>query len=82
MASYARHHFDYEATAYFDVRIRQFGSRRLVFVFMYTDRLGDPGPIAGILGSIKLGTVRPVGRPLITNTTTQGRWADMGEWLN
>jgi hypothetical protein len=53
VVTYTRLHFDYEATAYVDFRVRRFSDRTLVFVFMYTSRLNGSEAIPRILNSVR-----------------------------
>lgn len=49
--SFFRWYFDYGATAHIDFRVRTFGARSMVFVFMYTDAQPQGSHIASILDS-------------------------------
>jgi hypothetical protein len=49
---YRRHHFDYEATASLDFRLRHLRDRDFIFVFMYTNALENPRAIREILDSL------------------------------
>jgi len=54
---YNRFYYDYGATAYVDIRLKEFDERTIAFVFMYTDRdsRGDREQvIADILGSVEM----------------------------
>jgi hypothetical protein len=52
LIAYTRLHFDYEATAYLDFRLKRVLHQRLIFVFMYTDALERPEAIPEILSSL------------------------------
>ncbi len=53
LVSYERIHFDYSATAHVDFRLRRFGDRTLVLVFMYTSYPGSADAIPSILGTVR-----------------------------
>ena len=53
LISYARRHYDYEATVHAHFRLRRFGDRALVLVFMYTSYPGSADEIPGILKSVR-----------------------------
>jgi hypothetical protein len=53
--SYGRFYYDYGATAYVDIRLKQVDKKTIAFVFMYTDYQQQEKVINDILHSLRTG---------------------------